>query len=114
MGFGFLHEATGERRFLERINHFLEKPLITTTPYVYEALIKTLGVFTCLHYPLPVHLQHCYRDWGYAVGSLPVTEAVASSILSLPMFPGFYTRAAIAGGCWDPELPWSGECLRTG
>ena len=65
-----------------------QTPLITTTPYVYEALIKTLGVFTCLHYPLPVHLQHCYRDWGYAVGSLPVTEAVASSILSLPMFPG--------------------------
>jgi dTDP-4-amino-4,6-dideoxygalactose transaminase len=50
--------------------------------------LKSQGVFTGLHYPVPVHLQHCYRDWGYANGSLPVTELVASEILSLPMFPG--------------------------
>lgn len=50
--------------------------------------LKSQGVFTGLHYPVPVHLQNCYRDWGYAVGSLPVTERVASEILSLPMFPG--------------------------
>ena len=41
-----------------------------------------------LHYPRPVHLQKCYRDWGYADGSLPETERAASEILSLPMFPG--------------------------
>jgi len=50
--------------------------------------LKTCGASTGLHYPLPVHLQNCYRDWGYAKGSLPVTERVASEILSLPMFPG--------------------------
>jgi len=46
------------------------------------------GIHTGLHYPLPVHLQNCYRDWGYAPGALPVTELAASEILSLPMFPG--------------------------
>lgn len=50
--------------------------------------LKTGGVNTGLHYPLPVHLQSCYRSWGYSRGSLPVTERVASEILSLPMFPG--------------------------
>jgi dTDP-4-amino-4,6-dideoxygalactose transaminase len=48
--------------------------------------LKSQGVATGLHYPLPLHLQNCYRHWGYA-GSLPVTEQVASEILSLPMFP---------------------------
>jgi hypothetical protein len=33
-------------------------------------------------------LQKCYREWGYGAGSFPVTERVASEILSLPMFPG--------------------------
>jgi dTDP-4-amino-4,6-dideoxygalactose transaminase len=50
--------------------------------------LKVQGIATGLHYPLPVHLQKCYRNWGYAAGDLPVTERVASEILSLPMYPG--------------------------
>jgi dTDP-4-amino-4,6-dideoxygalactose transaminase len=46
------------------------------------------GIFTGFHYPLPAHLQRCYHGWGYAPGALPVTEQVASEILSLPIFPG--------------------------
>jgi dTDP-4-amino-4,6-dideoxygalactose transaminase len=50
--------------------------------------LKSQGVFTGLHYPVPVHLQKCYREWGYGAGSFPVTERVCGEILSLPMFPG--------------------------
>jgi len=50
--------------------------------------LKKEAIFTGLHYPVPVHLQKCYREWGYATGSFPVTERVAADILSLPMFPG--------------------------
>ena len=50
--------------------------------------LRSQGIFTALHYPVPVHLQKCYLEWGYAAGSLPMTERVASEILSLPMFPG--------------------------
>jgi dTDP-4-amino-4,6-dideoxygalactose transaminase len=56
-----------------------------------DGLAKSLlaeRVQSGLHYPVPVHLQECYRDWGYRSGSLPVTEKVAAEILSLPMFPG--------------------------
>lgn len=50
--------------------------------------LKALGIATGLHYPLPLHEQKSYMPWGYANGSLPVTERVAAEILSLPMFPG--------------------------
>jgi dTDP-4-amino-4,6-dideoxygalactose transaminase len=50
--------------------------------------LRSHGIHTGLHYPVPVHLQNCYREWRYGKGSLPVTEYVASEILSLPMFPG--------------------------
>ena len=56
-----------------------------------DALAKALnakGVQTGFHYPVPLHQQQCYADWGYAMGSLPVTEGVSSEIVSLPMFPG--------------------------
>lgn len=42
---------------------------------------------TGIHYPVPLHLQKAYRDLGYGEGSFPVTEAVSSELLSLPMFP---------------------------
>jgi dTDP-4-amino-4,6-dideoxygalactose transaminase len=50
--------------------------------------LKANGISTGLHYPLPVHLQQCCREWGYQKGSFLMTESVASEILSLPMFPG--------------------------
>ena len=50
--------------------------------------LKANGIDTGLHYPVPVHLQKCYEAWSPGRGSLPVTERVATEILSLPMFPG--------------------------
>jgi dTDP-4-amino-4,6-dideoxygalactose transaminase len=45
------------------------------------------GVATGLHYPRPVHLQPAYADLGAGPGSFPVSEALASNFLSLPIFP---------------------------
>ena len=50
--------------------------------------LNASGIQTGLHYPVPLHQQQCYHDWGYAKGSLPITERVAAEILSLPMYPG--------------------------
>jgi dTDP-4-amino-4,6-dideoxygalactose transaminase len=44
-------------------------------------------VQTGIHYPVPFYLQGGYRELGYKTGSFPVTERIASRILSLPMFP---------------------------
>lgn len=45
------------------------------------------GIATGIHYPVPCHLQRAAFDLGCAAGSLPVTERVASEIISLPMHP---------------------------
>lgn len=46
------------------------------------------GIGTGIHYPEPLHLTPAYRELGYAMrGSLPVAEALAPEILSLPMYP---------------------------
>ena len=45
------------------------------------------GIQTNIHYPIPVHLQPGYADLGYKSGDFPVSEALADTVLSLPMFP---------------------------
>jgi dTDP-4-amino-4,6-dideoxygalactose transaminase len=55
-----------------------------------DALLASLreeGISAGLHYPLPVHLQPCYEHLAVPRGSLPITESLASRVLSLPMFP---------------------------
>jgi len=42
---------------------------------------------TGIHYPVPLHLQGAYAQYGYRIGGFAVTEAVAAEIVSLPMYP---------------------------
>jgi dTDP-4-amino-4,6-dideoxygalactose transaminase len=55
-----------------------------------DALVEA-GIGTGIHYPIPLHLQKAYAHLGYKKGSFPVTERVASEIISLPMFPQLTT-----------------------
>ncbi|NIN00135.1 MAG: erythromycin biosynthesis sensory transduction protein eryC1 [candidate division Zixibacteria bacterium] len=48
--------------------------------------LKGKGVFTNIHYPIPIHLQKAYSFLGYKRGDFPVTEGCMDEILSLPMF----------------------------
>ena len=45
------------------------------------------GVASGIHYPIPNHLQDSYQFLGYKTGDFPVTEKLASEMLSLPMYP---------------------------
>ncbi len=49
--------------------------------------LQDQGVGTMVYYPTPLHSQPVYRHLGYVEGDFPVTEAVCSQVLSLPMFP---------------------------
>jgi len=51
-----------------------------------QTFLKEKGVFTGIHYPIPVHLQKSMEFLGYKQGDFPVTERVVTEILSLPMF----------------------------
>jgi dTDP-4-amino-4,6-dideoxygalactose transaminase len=45
------------------------------------------GIGTQIHYPVPIHLQQSAEFLGYRKGDMPITERVASEVLSLPMYP---------------------------
>ena len=47
--------------------------------------LKSKGIFTGIHYPIPIHQQKAMAFLGYQTGDLPVTENAVSRILSLPM-----------------------------
>jgi dTDP-4-amino-4,6-dideoxygalactose transaminase len=51
-----------------------------------QTFLKSQGIFTGIHYPIPIHLQASASFLGYQQGDLPVTEAVTGNILSLPMY----------------------------
>lgn len=49
--------------------------------------LSSKGIYTQLHYPVPIHLQPAYKNLGYKKGDFTMTEKLANEILSLPMFP---------------------------
>jgi dTDP-4-amino-4,6-dideoxygalactose transaminase len=53
--------------------------------------LKTAGIGTGIHYPVPLHLQKAYSSLNYRQGDFPVVEKIAAEIVSLPMFPQLTT-----------------------
>ena len=49
--------------------------------------LNDAGIGAGIHYPIPLHLQECYRDLGHKPGDFPVAERLAHEILSLPLYP---------------------------
>ena len=50
--------------------------------------LKSHGVGTIIHYPIPPHLQECYAELGYKKGDFPIAEELAQTAVSLPIYPG--------------------------
>ena len=46
------------------------------------------GISTQKHYPVPMHLQECYKGLNIPRGSLPIAEEISAAELSLPMYYG--------------------------
>lgn len=40
------------------------------------------------HYPIPMHLQECYKDLGFKEGDFPIAEEISKTELSIPMYYG--------------------------
>lgn len=52
-----------------------------------KAKLGEMEVGCAVYYPLPLHLQDCFRGLGGKLGDLPVCEAISNDILALPIFP---------------------------
>lgn len=53
-----------------------------------EKYLNDKGIGTNKHYPIPIHLQECYKDLGINAGSLPIAEEISKTELSLPLYYG--------------------------
>jgi len=52
-----------------------------------QAKLKEFGIPTAVHYPMPLHLQECFKYLNYKKGDFPISEIVSNEIMSLPMNP---------------------------
>jgi len=52
-----------------------------------QAHLKAHGIPSAAYYPVPMHRNVAYTDYPTGPGGLPVTEAAADTVLSLPMHP---------------------------
>ena len=52
-----------------------------------QAQLKSEGVATGVHYPVPLHVQPAYEYMAIRRGTLPITEKVSKDVVSLPMYP---------------------------
>lgn len=53
-----------------------------------EKYLNEKGIGTNKHYPIPIHLQECYKDLGFVEGDYPIAEEISATELSIPMFYG--------------------------
>lgn len=53
-----------------------------------EQYLNKNEICTNKHYPIPIHLQECYKDLGIKRGGLPIAEKISETQLSLPMYYG--------------------------
>jgi len=53
-----------------------------------EKYLNNCGIGTMKHYPIPIHLQECYKDLDILKGELPIAEEISQTVLSIPMYYG--------------------------
>lgn len=53
-----------------------------------EKYLNDNGIGTNKHYPIPIHMQQCYKSLDLKKGALPIAEEISATELSIPMYYG--------------------------
>ncbi len=64
----------------------LDLPKLGISRDEFGTALRTQGIGTSIHYPRPVHQQPAFAT-NAPISSLPVSEELAQSVLSLPVYP---------------------------
>lgn len=95
------------RRIAEKYAAGIKNPKVKL-PYVLDACVPVWHIYgirceerdglekhlngkdigTNKHYPIPMHLQECYKDLNVPKGALPIAEEISATELSIPMYYG--------------------------
>jgi dTDP-4-amino-4,6-dideoxygalactose transaminase len=101
---GQSHRARAVERYQRGLRALSQVEVLATAPNVVHANhlfpvrvigrdrvldgLRARGVAAAVHYPTPIHLQAAFLRYAEGAGSFPVTEELAASTLSLPLFAG--------------------------
>ena len=53
-----------------------------------EVFLRSKGIGVNKHYPIPIHMQKCYKDLNISEGEFPIAEKISRTELSIPMYYG--------------------------
>ena len=87
--------------YTKKLSHILQTPILkpkNTSSWAQYTIrlkyrdkiqkkLKKKGIPTSVFYPVPLHLQECFKFLNYKKGDFPISEKMSKEVLSLPINP---------------------------